>query len=109
MIVKSNRKLSTIFKRALEIMNDGGKHWIKGDLCKRLPDGTYGYCALGAIRKVTQKDLMNRYAAERILANCLTYSVAGWNDRSSTFFSDIKRVFKEVINRELDKEKNDIS
>lgn len=36
-------------RKAIELMNDGGKHWTRGAYIKPLSDGSNSYCALGAI------------------------------------------------------------
>lgn len=37
-------------RKAIELMNNGGKHWVKGSFFRPIGDGgSVGYCAVGAI------------------------------------------------------------
>lgn len=36
-------------RTAIELMNDGGKHWTRGAYRQALPDGSMSYCAVGAV------------------------------------------------------------
>jgi hypothetical protein len=93
-----------IVRRALQLFGKDGQGWCKGSL-----DNHQGqHCTLGALDKVTKElragDETFRAARELVRASLAQerkleqgLSLMTFNDRSSTSFADIKRVFNRAI------------
>lgn len=47
----TGKQIARVLEKARKLMNDNGKHWKKEEYECRLNDGSYAYCARGAIRK----------------------------------------------------------
>lgn len=49
-----NQQVAKALRAARDLMNHGGKHWIKGTEKKQLENGEWGYCSIGGVSKVTR-------------------------------------------------------
>ena len=105
-----------VLAKALALMNDGGKHWTKGDYEVPGEDGL-AYCSVGAIGKITYAadggsvhgitgldDLHDR--SIELLASAVPDRFFGgerpwkrvivWNDAEETTWEDVVQVFTKA-------------
>jgi hypothetical protein len=103
-----NLRASQLLERALERMNEEGRHWVKGNYRRLLENGEYGYCAIGSIDNDQKADGVASYHAVRALNAARSgYSldratgarslIVTWNDSTKTTWEDVKTVFTRAI------------
>lgn len=99
---------------ARELMNSGGRHWIKGWLRKKNGKGEACYCSIGAIRAAApgEENRRVRAAAKKILAAQLPgyphkdeNKIIGWNDDPRRKWSDVSKTFRQAAKRALQAQK----
>ena len=101
-----------ILKSARELIADSA-HWCQEDLVETRPDGSYAYCALGAVNNATyqlqaETDDVHR---KTYFAECRTIAIwrleeaidsnqrlAAFNDDLRTTHADVLAVFDKAIN-----------
>lgn len=115
----TSEEVARTLDKAVELMNDSGKHWIKGRYVSDEPmdDGRPGYCSVGAIEAATRQlpDLAEldysarvsvQFAAVKALATAYgrdpetwfdhNQVVINWNDRSDTTWDKIVKRFERA-------------
>ena len=116
-----DRKAARMLIRARRLLNDGGKHWIKGNFKRDIKPGVVGYCSVGALLHVrdSKPDLSDPDAYERamrMLADTVfeTYAeeaavedaydvneedsetiITTWNDQGNRTWNDIDEAFRK--------------
>lgn len=103
-----------VLTAALARMNDGGKHWGKGDYRKYdFASGETVYCSVGAIQWVVRDAIGHNQAGSDLqdrsveaLADVIPRNyfpgerswkrVVVWNDADDTTWEDVTRVFAEA-------------
>lgn len=85
------------------VLNDNGKHWIKGYMRKRR-DGVTCRCLLGGIHSVTPRSGSNRRGnlvsviEQGIRASSGSWwSITGFNDYPGTTWRDVEAVIRAAI------------
>ena len=79
-------------EESLQAMNDGGRHWIKGQLqSTRSDDGSTTYCSVGAIN--THSEGTIRAVALWLLQSVTAGGIESFNDHPDTTWEDIQAVF----------------
>lgn len=110
----SKKRTREILKTARFLMNDNGKHWIKGRLSRKKSVGMC-YCSIGAIRAASDNpsevetavkalatiglgmdDPGVRYGDERGFFP-YRYKIENWNDRPSTTWKDVDATFRKAV------------
>lgn len=99
-----------VLRTALNLMNNGGEHWVKGKFEYDLPSGEKAYCSVGALNKViyysgrlaaSSLETMKAFSALNFVLRKEYVStpdyIIQFNDNPSTTWKDIKRVFEEAI------------
>lgn len=85
-----------------DILNHGGKRWIKGRYHKRI-DGVTCRCLEGAVISCTTSHSSTRYYVRQLLGRAISrnYSpyqgIVVFNDHPRTEWSDIERVIRVAI------------
>lgn len=93
-------------RAALELMNDGGKHWAKGSYRTINEDEEYSFCAVGAIQQVTPFYSMRSERDECLVAlneqlppayrdyyDEPWKNIVTWNDESGRTWDQVVDVF----------------
>jgi hypothetical protein len=80
---------------ALQAMNDGGKHWIKGSLTGKLDDGSLTYCSIGSID--AHSDGTVRALALWLLGSVCGGDIVAFNDYPATSWEDVQQVFSVAV------------
>jgi hypothetical protein len=115
-----------VLDEALALMNDEGKHWVKNGYMAPTEDGSYGFCSVGAVRRVIYGSVVppammstNRSRLERkaLRALCDAYGpspalnhhgeamvIISWNDRSDTTWDKVVKRFTKARERLLREE-----
>ena len=83
-------------EEALQAMNDGGRHWIKGSLTHTLDDGSAAYCSIGSIEKCADDGTV-RALALWLLGSVAGGDIAAFNDYDGTTWDDIQAVFGVAV------------
>ncbi len=112
----TKKEISRILREARDLMNDGGKHWIKGKL-SRTSKGEKSYCAIGAVCTVVGVRRSQTRISKEARPALLALAEEIWDDRAarghsvwrytddynilstiygSTTWKDIKRVFTKA-------------
>ena len=82
----SPERIALLLRSAVELMNNGGEHWMKGALKNEVYDmetgdtipGEFRYCSLGAIKHVEGFTPIERRAAEEALAESIFECESDW-------------------------------
>ena len=82
-------------REALQAMNDGGRHWIKGALTGQAEDGSATYCSIGSV-EATSEGTVGALALW-LLANVAGGDIAGFNDHPTTTWENVEAVFGVAI------------
>ena len=106
-------EIADVLERALELMNDEGKHWLKGEYKGMATDGKHNFCSAGAIMEATETassvDPVN-IAIFTQLARDLPDApvphssdpldrIVTFNDNESTTWQDVVSVFRKAVAR----------
>jgi hypothetical protein len=104
-----NNKVAEVLDQAIALMNDGGKHWIKGSYrAWNVEDGLPAFCSVGAInyalpgfadddvRKETIRVLAAAVPAKFFPGEESWKRVIVWNDAPETTWEDVKSIFDEA-------------
>ena len=110
-------------RRSRELMNDQGRHWVKGEYKEYDDHDVVTYCSVGAVRQTIFGDtedvdvsdvrymrvlyaldeaVREEHSAGRYMPNGGVFStdaeanVIGFNDHGPTEWSDVERVFKRA-------------
>lgn len=117
-------KAAKLLRDALDLINDEGRHWIKGNFTGDVADGV-GFCSLGAIRQVVFGDVLIPFTPGdgvfarydkmvRALTEAVGYEdsfladpgrntrnigtgVVEWNDDPERTFPEVKAGFERAI------------
>jgi hypothetical protein len=101
------QEIADVLLRARERMNSRGKHWIKEAVERKLDNGEYGYCSLGAIRKEAGRSTRLYKAAHQALARSLgdesgtPMTIASFNDDPGTKWGDVSKAFRKAARQVL--------
>jgi len=97
---------------ALSLMNDGGKHWIKGAWRKKNMKGELCFCTNGGINEAARRmglppsfaEAMKRELVRHGLGKRVGYyertpsdQIMDWNDTGSTRWGDVRKAFTRGI------------
>jgi hypothetical protein len=88
-------QVAVALRAALQAMNDGGKHWIKGALEGALADGSKTYCAAGSVNASSEGTV--RAVALWLLSSVTAGPVENFNDHEGTSWADVEAVFRVAI------------
>lgn len=101
-----------ILEEAVLLMNDSGRHWIKGILSGKNKKGEQSFCAVGAIQEVSRRKDISLIdgpvlVAENALADTIgrnSYQsgaarIMSYNDHNSTTWKGLKDKFERTIRR----------
>jgi hypothetical protein len=66
-VAVTKKRVREILIESRNLMNDGGKHWIKSRLSRKRTNGEVSYCSVGSIFAVTD-NVEEREAAIKVLA-----------------------------------------
>jgi hypothetical protein len=97
----TNQDVADVLLKARDLMNNRGKHWIKGQMKKRLSNGEYGYCSMGAIEAATQSKALQRRAYLALRNVTDPTGVAFFNDFHTTTWGDVSRAFRKAAKQVL--------
>jgi hypothetical protein len=77
------------------MINNGGKHWVQGSISRVLPDGSMGYCSIGAVENCG--DGTTRTLALWLLASVAGGDIDAFNDHPYTAWDDVDAAFALAI------------
>jgi hypothetical protein len=107
-------------KRARDLMNDYGAHWIKGHWEQTLENGERGFCSVGALRDVTgsRENSVLLAALQALLAseqvrtdspdlsavatgsvNAIADVIVAWNDDPNRTWPEVDVLFTQTEER----------
>jgi uncharacterized protein YjbI with pentapeptide repeats len=89
-------KVATLLRASLTAMNDSGRHWIKGQLTSKLPDGTQAYCSVGSVNAHADDGTVNTLALW-LLGSVCAGPIEAFNDADQTTWEDVQAVFAVAI------------
>lgn len=89
-------EVSRALLAAVELMNDTGRHWIRGHFRARNADGETAYCAIGGIREVTKGNAQLRKAVYRALNKAIRKGYAQHRISAIMYWNDTSRSWNEV-------------
>lgn len=100
-----DQKAAHLLADALDLLNSGGRHWIKHFYTRRTVENEVGYCAIGALRKAaygTPNALPIRHSPEYLQARTALAAIVGdritsWNDDDSRTWDDVRIAFQQAI------------
>lgn len=111
--------LAEIILEARDLMNDGGKHWIKGIFEEYDPEtGEKSYCTVGALyvcflnrnipfyvyddislQLVQTISEYSGWHGESVISCLSRFSITSWNDAPERTWEDVERVLTETARR----------
>ena len=119
-----NQQAVRLLEAAEKLMNDEGRHWIKGTYHRYLPGSNeLGYCSVGAIKEIAERENFTelvRFKAQKVLASVVDPKgefvltppdssyydhdrIAAWNDDQRRVWSDVTSAFQQAREKLLSK------
>ncbi len=131
-LLPTAEEVADVLDRAIELMNDTGKHWVQGRFQQCLDDpDEFAYCSVGAIRKaagISNVDFNdNPVSSAAVAAVARAYLpitkdqlrdewhsgtanvVMNWNDSNGTAWEQVVRRFKRARTRVLARAKKGLA
>ena len=99
----TRRAIAKKLREALLLMNDTGRHWVKGEYQEELyfdentGVGEYGFCSLGAIRYVTGSDMEVPTEESTAVALALAQAIPEVEQEDAYAASDEERFFNRIV------------
>lgn len=106
-----------VLKEMIRLLGRGGKRWIKNAKVRRMPNGEYGYCLVGAYAKAVRGsnwEILGDYnGAANNLPTLVRFigqegflTIGGFNDAKTTDWPKLRRVLGKARKAACDESSN---
>lgn len=99
MDMSRDRKAARLVRRAHALLNDGGRHWIKGNYTREIKPGVKGYCAVGALNAARDEKGADYEVYERAVQLLTARLLPEYNEQDESYYypEDLFDSWEDVI------------